>query len=451
MRKLEIPKIGMRIIKSAIALFICLVISSMRPNSIPTYAALAALIAMQNLDKDSIKIGIDRMQGTIIGGVYGLFALLILQKMGVMHHIILTYFIISLMLILLFYITVLIKKSDASYMSSVVFLSIVLAQNTMSPVDFAFNRTLDTLIGVIVGILVNGVWIPWFTNKNLLFICGYDGVLAGENSFLSKYVIVRLNRLLEKGAAITLATRRTPATILPRIKDVNFTLPIIVMNGAALYNPVTREFLYDAHLSSSLGQQISKCCRLTNIQCYKYAIVHSELHVFCEEPNSDKARERFYKLQTRQYQSFVVGELPEGIKPLFLFCEGKTEDITKLLARLKLLPDIKKAKIMQTEDPLQDGYSNLEIINATADKGHAANILKEKYQFDDMVAIGNVEEDIPLLKTADIAFAMSKSDIALGVLNLPILTSNEGESAVKKVHELFYKKNYKKYIKKSKM
>ena len=78
-----------------------------------------------------------------------------------MAHTPLYYLIVSLCIIPLIYVTVLIKKSSASYITCVVFLSITVSHVTDSnPYLFVFNRVLDTLVGIFLALAVNKI-IPY--------------------------------------------------------------------------------------------------------------------------------------------------------------------------------------------------------------------------------------------------------------------------------------------------
>lgn len=70
-----------------------------------------------------------------------------------------------------------------------------------------------------------------------------DGTLLGEDSRLSPATVTKLNRIIgELGGLFTVATARTPATVVPLMQDVHARLPFIVIGGSAMWNPVTGSF-----------------------------------------------------------------------------------------------------------------------------------------------------------------------------------------------------------------
>ena len=122
------------------------------------------------------------------------------------------------------------------YITCVVFLSVTVAHGIdVSIYEFALNRILDTLIGIVVSLGVNAFHMPKEKNSNVLFISGLDGTLIDGCGKISSYSKVKLNQMLSRGAFFTIATSRTPATVRNIMEGVEISLPIIVMNGAALY------------------------------------------------------------------------------------------------------------------------------------------------------------------------------------------------------------------------
>lgn len=147
--------IGMRVTKTVIAVYICFLISFLR-QGLPFYSAIAAILSMQTNPKDSINVGKNRIKGTLIGGLYGFLAMVLVNFMGIELFGNLHYLVLSLALIPIIYTNVHLKSQTSTYISCVVFLSITVAHGgDSSPIYFTFNRVLDTLIGIGVSWLIN--------------------------------------------------------------------------------------------------------------------------------------------------------------------------------------------------------------------------------------------------------------------------------------------------------
>ncbi|MBR4211273.1 MAG: FUSC family protein, partial [Oscillibacter sp.] len=69
-RKWSPPRVGQRMIKTAVAVLICLLfyyLRGRRGEDMPTEAAITAIICMQPYVRDTREYAINRMTGTLIG------------------------------------------------------------------------------------------------------------------------------------------------------------------------------------------------------------------------------------------------------------------------------------------------------------------------------------------------------------------------------------------------
>ncbi len=153
----NLPHIGMRIIKSALGVLICFAIYFLRgKQGTPFYSALAVLWCVQNKTENTVGNAIQRTIGTFIGAAYGLIFILIKLHLLNFGDSFIHYAFISLTLIPIIYTTVVVNQKKASYFSCVVFLSIVVNHlMDENPYLFVLNRSLDTLIGIFVGLVLN--------------------------------------------------------------------------------------------------------------------------------------------------------------------------------------------------------------------------------------------------------------------------------------------------------
>ena len=163
--KIKAP--GLRIIKTFVAVCLAMIVSSYRPGSgLPFYSGIAAIICLKSDVEGSREIGINRIIGTFLGGFCGLLYLLIVppNSLGKSTQIIL----ISLIASAIIWIMAMANKPKAITIMAIVFLSITInhGDEEVLPFLFAFNRTLDTMIGVISAIIVN--WSDFkFRDKHL--------------------------------------------------------------------------------------------------------------------------------------------------------------------------------------------------------------------------------------------------------------------------------------------
>lgn len=158
------PRIGMRNIKTAVAVAICALIYYFWNRS-PAFACIGAIFGMGSHLEDSWLYGGNRLFGTAIGGLLGIalfYIYLIFYPTG--EH--------SLLLVPLVFVgtVLLIFLCQIFWVGGIqpggVILCIILFNTPAETyVSYALNRTLDTGIGVIVALIVNSMLPGGFTFK----------------------------------------------------------------------------------------------------------------------------------------------------------------------------------------------------------------------------------------------------------------------------------------------
>ncbi|MCB2299010.1 FUSC family protein [Clostridium tagluense] len=139
-------KIGMRNIKTAISVFLCIIILRFFHNQNPFYACIAAVITMQSTVHNSFTTGKNRMIGTIIGAIWGLIFALISPN---------NVFLIGIGIIFVIYFLNLLNRKNSIIIACVVFLAIMTNLKQGTPLVYSSNRVIETFVGIFVSVLVN--------------------------------------------------------------------------------------------------------------------------------------------------------------------------------------------------------------------------------------------------------------------------------------------------------
>ena len=146
---------GPRIRKTGLAVLISMIISHFRPGEgLAFYSAIAAIICMQQNVHQTYYKGLGRIIGTIFGGFVGLFYLLIFPAGSIPD--LLRLIITAILVTVVIWVMANINKKDAVSIAGIVFLSVTINHaGDLVPFNFAINRIIDTLIGVLVAFYVN--------------------------------------------------------------------------------------------------------------------------------------------------------------------------------------------------------------------------------------------------------------------------------------------------------
>lgn len=147
--------VGMRIIKSVIAIFLSAVITDLKDGN-PVSSTIAAIIVMKQDTQSAMNVGIERLIGTFIGGVYSFLFLYAITFFEIPLFTILYYFFMSLLLIPVIKTCVLLKVPGSALNASFVVLVTLLSYITeYNKYQFVIDRMVDTMIGVVIAIAIN--------------------------------------------------------------------------------------------------------------------------------------------------------------------------------------------------------------------------------------------------------------------------------------------------------
>lgn len=393
--KKTLPPIGMRIVKSALAIGICYLVSFLRGNSgIVFYSQLAALWCIQMYISNSRQNAVQRFIGTIIGAVYGLIFLLIEEKMilSAGKNEAVNALVISGMIVVVLYTTVLIKKKQASYFSCVVFLSIVVNHvSDDNPYLFVWNRFLDTVIGIVIGIGVNSFSLPRNRQKDILFISGLDDTLLHENDNLSDYSRVELNRMLDEGVNFTISTMRTPASLMEPMRDIKLKLPVIVMDGAVLYDIRENVYLKTYVISNSMSKEILQLVHVQGLQCFVNVVIDDMLVIFYRETEDEVHHQLVKEMRKSPYRNYVKSEVLDRENVVYFMLLYPCQVIEDFYQVLKVKGYVDKLKVLKYDSVDYPGYSYIKIYNKNATRENMSKYLKNMLGVKKTVTFGSIE------------------------------------------------------------
>lgn len=393
----KLPPIGARIIKSSVAVALCMVIYFFRTllpigNGIPFYSALAALWCLQPYSNSTKNNAGQRSTGTFIGAAYGLAFIVLLRFFGLSEPII-VYLLASVIIIPVIYLTVITDNRNASFFSCVVFLSIALTHSfNENPYLFVLNRVLDTFIGIGVGLAVNNFHLPIKHDSETLYISGIDSVLIPDDHSANAFNKVELNRMIESGVKFTLSTIRTPAEVKSLMKGVNLKLPIIVMDGAAMYDLNKREYLEAEFLQADICEQAERIIAYHGMHCFVNVMYDATLLIFYGELWNTAEKDLYETHKHSPYRNYIRDIFRRHDASERVLYLTVLDEITKIANLEKqLVHELGALARITVTDSEYDGYQYLKVFSSAASKKHMLVKLKSHTGCDNVVTIGSIE------------------------------------------------------------
>ena len=393
----KLPPIGARIIKSSVAVALCMVVYHIRTllpigNGLPFYSALSALWCLQPYPRTTKNNAGQRTIGTFTGALYGLIFIILMKSAGATTPV-LVYLAASVFIIPVIYTTVILDKRSASFFSCVVFLSIALTHSfDDDPYLFVFNRVLDTFIGIVIGLGVNNFYLPVKHDSETLYVSGIDQVLIPDNISSMQFSKVELNRLIESGVRFTVSTIHTPAEIVEIMDGVELRLPLIVMDGAALYDIKNKEYIEAEFLDTDICRKAERIISSLDLHCFVNVLFDSTLLIFYGNFRNEAERTQFEANKHSSYRNYVNkffrhNDVTEKI--LYLTVLAEQDKVRSLKEKLKA--DLGTDVRITVYDSEYNGYMYLRVLSPLASKQIMMAKLKAHTGAEKIVTFGSIK------------------------------------------------------------
>ena len=383
----NIPRPGLRIAKSAAAVGLCYLVSLLRPGGIVFYSQLAALWCMQNYVENTRKNALQRFLGTLIGAAYGLLYLLLFPKISELWNAAVVTGLVGVVL----YTTVLIKRKQASYFSCVVFLSIAVNHaKDLNPYLFVWNRCLDTIIGILIGVAVNEFSLPREKHEEILFVSGLDDTLLC-GSRMSEYSRVELNRMIDEGLHFTISTCRTPASLLEPMRDIRLKLPVIVMDGAALYDLKKNRYLKCYLISNVTARKIYDLIHACGLTAFVNVVIDDMLVIYYEETEDAVQKRMVEELSASPLRNYVKDRSFEKEAVLYFMLLYPDAALDAFRFRMKRDGVTERCRVTEERVAEYPGYTCMKIYNKNASKENMLEYLKQELVVEKTITFGSIE------------------------------------------------------------
>lgn len=375
----KLPRIGMRIIKSAIGVFLCFAIYFLRgKQGIPFYSAIAVLWCVQNDTRNTFSKAVQRTVGTVIGALYGLIFLTgsihFMDEQDTLWY----YFLLSVMVIPVIYTAVLFHKKNAAYFSCVVFLSIVVNHvGDENPYLFVLNRTLDTMIGILLGLVINSIPVRMKKRTDTLFVADFDHILHTAGEQLNAYSRISIKNLMEDGMKLTFMTSQTPAAYLEEMSDIRPGIPMIAMGGAVLYDVKENSFRKSYIISAENARNIEEFFKERGFHVFSNVIIEDVLIIYHDDLKNEAEKKIYEKLHRSPYRNYLNQPRPDTYPVVYFMVIHEKEKIRQACEELGEAGMYERFKVISYDSDDYPGYAYVKIYNKNASMENMLSYLQE--------------------------------------------------------------------------
>ncbi|MBQ9662171.1 MAG: FUSC family protein [Oscillospiraceae bacterium] len=384
----RIPHIGQRIIKTTVAVFLCLMVYYHRGysgQSMPTEAMITAIICMQPYVRDSRSFALNRFAGTVIGAFWGLMFLLLLLLFPRMGEIpVLLYASMALGVLVSLYTAVLIGKADTASLAAIVFLCVVISfPDIEDPLLRAGQRILGVFIGTLAAIGVNIFRLPRVKQRDRVFFVRTKDLVPDRFSQLPAAASFRLNYLYDDGAKLCLMSEHAPAFFMLQMSAARLNIPLIVMDGAAIYDADRNLYIRTENLDPEDTERVIERLRALGISCFVYTVHNNKTCIFHLGEIRSPEQMVFERMHRSPYREYLEGEVyvPEEVVYIKVIDEaGKLAEVEHHIR--KLLPKSRLRAVIRPQAGAP-GISGLYIYAHTATMEQAQKRLMQLLRKED--------------------------------------------------------------------
>ncbi len=241
-----------------------------------------------------------------------------------------------------------------------------------------------------------------------------DDTLIVPHTKLSLENATAITRYVQAGGEIVFATGKVPVALYQLIKDLNLADRYhIGGNGAVLFNLVKPDFHLLAHVGEKSESIIKKSVALE-----LPGFVYTADQVFSLDPNyAGDLDHLFTDLGEPRPERLNGLDYAKVIKVLYLI--KTSEKSVEKLVNQELGPYLNELQLIRTAEYL------LEVHHQSQTKAQAAKAYCELHNIDikSCYAIGDSENDLPLLKAVGHPYIVGNASQLLYAANYPVLAS----------------------------
>jgi hypothetical protein len=488
MKKTTVHRIGRRNIKTAVAVFIALLIKVVLMLAIdlptgqqwskiiytPFFGSIAAAYSMHMDREGSLNQAKIRTMGSVVGGLYGMVILvlseaLFINLLGMNDSSILYYFLDFLMvafaMVFMIHLTVLTHKTYATWIACLTYLSVTVSirndfdaqlsgfffDNAMLnsycvAVIFALNRILSTIIGVTISICVNSFKLPRKQNREILFVSSLDHAILNSEHIISGFTKYKINELCSQGCNITFATTRTQASLNKIFDGINLKLPLITMNGSAIYSPKDKHYMSVDNIDRDARLYLEDLFERRKVNSFCCAVDDDILQIYHGVLKNEGEKRYYYNRRNNFFDNYVRANLPEDMNACYYVVIDSKEIIESIIREINTTEHADNLDLVSRAYDA-DGNYFLKINSRSCNKYTRLKELKEQVGAEKLVVFGSGASDVEMMQMADISLCLKTAPDKVKAVATKVLDSDDPDTILKTIEKIYHKKDFEVYKK----
>lgn len=270
-----------------------------------------------------------------------------------------------------------------------------------------------------------------------LYISDLDGTLLNEDEKITEYSKKELNYILQENINFTVATARSPATVVDILNGVNIKLPVVLMNGVLLYDLKRESYINIESIKFDIVKDVLRIFEKYEKDPLVYGIKSDNLNVYHKEfvnkgeisfynGRKDKRLKKFINVE-----NYVESLNDSEIINFISFAEEET--INNIASEIEKIEEL---SVNAYEDIYEKDYYFIEIYSKSASKANGIKMLNDYVNSDKLITFGDNINDIPMFEVSDECYAMENGADSLKKISTEVIGTNNEDAVTKKIRQL---------------
>lgn len=243
-----------------------------------------------------------------------------------------------------------------------------------------------------------------------LYISDLDGTLLGSDAKLSKQTVAILNELIANGLNFTIATARARETVLEVLNELDLKLPIVLMNGVIIYDPVSKAFLNAEYMGTENAKKVAELFKAKNLTGLMYKLIDGETITYFESLDHPAVKAFYKDRVANSHRKFVQTKSFVDIadeNTIYFVLIDKLAPIKKVEKDIQKMPGV--INTMYEDVYTQEEKYYFEVFSDKASKATAALFLKQHLDARRIISFGDNYNDMSLFEASDECYAVSNA------------------------------------------
>ena len=249
--------------------------------------------------------------------------------------------------------------------------------------------------------------------NNTLFISDLDRTLLNKNQEIHIDCKKFIKTYVDQGGLFSIATARSLNSAQQYIEELELQLPVILFNGAQVYCPINKEYLYSLNLPLNSMQILIDAMKVFELNPFVHVIdSNNELKVYFQNVSNQgemdylnsrwEAGDCRFRL-TQSYQTL------SNIKCIEVLTIGKEDNIRGYYEFIKDNLSDHDLKVYLAQDMYHSRHFWLEVTHEHASKAHGVSYLKQHTSAQKSICFGDNTNDLSMIEHCDIGIAVANA------------------------------------------